>query len=527
MEDNKCSHEVVVWSKFISLDVTTMDEGRRSKVDIRILRNNGAFGDPLLLNKKADIRVADVEKHQKKITSVPLRETCAQITIKALLEEYKDYLGQLDLKTVWLILRQYSPAIRRDDDIAKTLFCSHSVDLANLTFSAKFELLERCLKQVLRNELIAQKYWLFLKKLANEASRRKYLRNNPLESVWRSLKHADSRELQKITEALRDWSLNQVQMDRMVLPLLGQVEKDGEYYHRFAIDSKVLMKVFAAFSLIHKNELCALNFGDIELLPNGDAQAYITKFLDEKGKLRYYADGEKRQILCRKSALAKLVTYCFLVRKKYVKKSLGRLSDADLRDLPVFWEHETTCKTKVKRISLKTAGKLYNELLADAQACDLAPKACEKLSVNIDDIIQYIDIGITSSAEFALINNLKLWAEAIFGLENGELAYNSGVEPFSTIDRHYIAWYAIFNQIAAAGKLDRLAARYMAILMPTDQQPTRRTMHLTGKSMQLLWTPPADKRGMVRLEVCCNQTLEVSIETGYGHAAQTDCFNDQ
>ena len=217
-------------------------------------------------------------------------------------------------------------------------------NVPNLTFSVKFELMERSLKQVLGKERIGQKYWLFLKKLANEASRLKYLRNNPLETNWRQLKHADSRELQKITEALRDWSLNQVQMDRMVLPLLGQVEKDGEYYHRFAIDSKVLMKVFAAFSLIHKNELCALNFGDIELLPNGDAQAYITKFLDEKGKLRYYADGEKRQILCRKSALAKLVTYCFLARKKYIQKMFGRLSDVDLRTLPVFWEHETTNK---------------------------------------------------------------------------------------------------------------------------------------------------------------------------------------
>lgn len=527
MEDNKCSHEVVVWSKFISLDVTTMDEGRRSKVDIRILRNNGAFGDPLLLNKKADIRVADVEKHQKKITSVPLRETCAQITIKALLEEYKDYLGQLDLKTVWLILRQYSPAICRDDETAIVLFCNGSQDLANLTFSTSFEQLEKCLKNVLRKDLVAQKYWLFLKKIANVASRLKYLRHNPLETVWRQLKHADSRELQKITEALRDWSLNQAQMDRMALPLLEKVEKEGALHYRFEIDSKVLMKIYAVFSLIHKNELCALNFGDIELLPNGDAQANITKFLDEKGKLRYYADGEKRQILCRKSALSKLVTYCFLARKKYAKKSLGRLSDADLRDLPMFWEHETTNKTMVKRITLKSAGKLYNELLADAKTCEFTQSIRDKLSVDIDEVVEYIDIGISSSAEFTLINNLKLWAEAIFGLENGELAYNSGIEPIATIDRHYIAWYEVFNQISTAGKLDRLTARYMAILIPSDRRPIRRTMNLTGNRMQFSWVPPADKRGMVRLEVCCDKSLEVIVETGYGHAVQTDCFNDQ
>lgn len=509
------------------MDITTMDGGRRSKVDIRLRLKDGGLGKPLLGKQKVDILISDAEKHQAKIQAVPLRNTCAQITTKSLLEEFEESFGVLDLKTAWLIVRQYSPAVRRDDDIAMVLFCENCADMANLTFSVKFELMERSLKQVLGKERIGQKYWLFLKKLANEASRLKYLRNNPLETNWRQLKHADSRELQKITEALRDWSLNQVQMDRMVLPLLGQVEKDGEYYHRFAIDSKVLMKVFAAFSLIHKNELCALNFGDIELLPNGDAQAYITKFLDEKGKLRYYADGEKRQILCRKSALAKLVTYCFLARKKYIQKMFGRLSDVDLRTLPVFWEHETTNKTMVKRITLKSAGKLYNELLADAKTCEFTQSIRDKLSVDIDEVVEYIDIGISSSAEFTLINNLKLWAEAIFGLENGELAYNSGVEPFSTIDRHYIAWYAIFNQIAAAGKLDRLAARYMAILMPTDQQPTRRTMHLTGKSMQLLWTPPADKRGMVRLEVCCDKSLDVTVETGYGHAVQTDCFNDQ
>ena len=527
MDENKCSHRSIPWSKYVVMEVTTMDGGGRSKVDIRLHLEDGTLGKPLLGKRKVDIRISVVEKHQAKIQTVPLRNTCAEITAKSLLKEYKEHFSMLDLKTAWLVVRQYSPAIRRDDDIAMVLFCGNCVDMANLTFSAKFDLLEKSIKQVLGKELIAQKYWLFLKKLANEASRLKYLRNNPLESNWHQLKHADSRELQKITEVLRDWSLNPVQMDRMVLPLLGQVEKGGKFYHRFAIVSKVLMKVFAAFSLIHKNELCALNFGDIELLPNGDAQAHVTKFLDEKGKLRYYADGEKRQILCRKSALSKLVTHCFLARKNYVKKSLGRLSDADLRDLPMFWEHETTCKTKVKRISLKTAGKLYNELLVDAQACDLAPKVYKKLSVNIDDIIQYIDIGITSSAEFALINNLKLWAEAIFGLENGELAYNSGIEPVATIDRHYIAWYEVFNQISTAGKLDRLTARYMAILIPSDQRPIRRTMHLTGNSMQLLWMPPADKRGTVRLEVCCNQTLEVTVETGYGHTVQTNCFNDQ
>ena len=120
-------------------------------------------------------------------------------------------------------------------------------------------------------------------KMANVASQLKYLRHNPLETVWRQLRHANTREISKIIDALRDWSLTQQQMDQMVIPLLEEVKVEEKVYHRYEVDSKVTMKVFASFGLIHKNELCALNVGDIELLPYGDAQVSITKYVDKNG----------------------------------------------------------------------------------------------------------------------------------------------------------------------------------------------------------------------------------------------------
>ena len=363
--------------------------------------------------------------------------------------------------------------------------------------------------------------------MANVASQLKYLRHNPLETVWRQLRHANTREISKIIDALRDWSLTQQQMDQMVIPLLEEVKVEEKVYHRYEVDSKVTMKVFASFGLIHKNELCALNVGDIELLPYGDAQVSITKYVDKNGKLRYYEDGGKRQILQRKSALAKLVTRCFISRKKYIKKSLGIAYDTELRDMPLFWEKETTCKTKVKRITLKTAGELYKELIADAQASNPVQESSNTLSINIDDAIEYLDIGISSSAEFVLINNIKLWTEAIFGLENGELAYNSGVEPVSTIDRHYIAWYAIYNMLATAGKLDRFTAQYLTLLEPANKRPAKRTICLNGTCLELTWNPPVDKRGIVRLEILSEAPLAVSVDTTYGHTVRMVRFNEE
>ena len=192
------------------MDITTMDGGRRSKVDIRLRLKDGGLGKPLLGKQKVDIRISDAEKHQAKIQAVPLRNTCAQITTKSLLEEFEESFGVLDLKTAWLIVRQYSPAVRRDDDIAMVLFCENCADMANLTFSVKFELMERSLKQVLGKERIGQKYWLFLKKLANEASRLKYLRNNPLadepgDTIVVTIRNADEQEMTGEIRLVESW----------------------------------------------------------------------------------------------------------------------------------------------------------------------------------------------------------------------------------------------------------------------------------------------------------------------------------
>ena len=526
--DKGCAHKQISWSKHVELITTEMDGGCRTKVDICIRSHmNGSLGEGLLLQKE-DIRVKNAEKHQSKVMEVPLKEKHEKTIVEALLAEFKDCFSQLDLKTAWLIMRRLSTAIRRDEEIARVLFCGENQELANLGFSSKFEQLEKAVKNVLKKkDLIAQKYWRFLQKLANEASRVKYLRNNPVETVWRQLRHANTREISKIIDTLRDWSLTQQQMDQMVIPLLEEVKVEEKVYHRYEVDSKVTMKVFASFGLIHKNELCALNVGDIELLPYGDAQVSITKYVDKNGKLRYYEDGGKRQILQRKSALAKLVTRCFISRKKYIKKSLGIAYDTELRDMPLFWEKETTCKTKVKRITLKTAGELYKELIADAQASNPVQESSNTLSINIDDAIEYLDIGISSSAEFVLINNIKLWTEAIFGLENGELAYNSGVEPVSTIDRHYIAWYAIYNMLATAGKLDRFTAQYLTLLEPANKRPAKRTICLNGTCLELTWNPPVDKRGIVRLEILSEAPLAVSVDTTYGHTVRMVRFNEE
>lgn len=523
----------VRWSKDVTLCVTECchPDGFRAKVYVqKAPRTEGGKPGTSLFGEigEADLRAKNETALMKKIMQVPLRDQYCSIIAKDLEKAYRGRSEGLSLKTIWLILRTKSRPIRGREEEAIKLFCGEDQSLANLTFGASYDELRVALQSVLQSKLVAKRYWLFLKMLANQATKHHLITRNPLEKIWTKVESEDNRIIYEIQEALRDWSFSQPEMDRMVMPLLEPILVKQKHAYQHVVDSHVLAKLFVLFAMIHKNELCALDFGDITFLPNGDAQVLVTKYIDENGKVKPYNEGGRHRLLRRKTVLTHLLAVCFQHRKAHVA-SLLSLSEHDLSDVPVFWESEALKKSKIRRLTMKTASKLYDQLLDSSNRQEIDAEQGSSLAVNDGDIVRYVDIGVSRKTEFVFLNSLRIWAEAVCGCENGEITFNAATEAAATIDRFYIGWDAAYNQVATAGKLDRLTSRYMAVLFPRHANTQKRTVTIMESSHTESWTPPADKLGRLRLEIPLNPKAELrlKVETRYGHQVITTIYEEE
>ena len=527
------SPEPVPWSPEVILQVakSCCEDGFRAKVNVKKApRMEGGKPGTSLFNEigEADLRAKSEEALMKKVMEVPLKEKYFKIVANDTFEAYRGRSEGLSLKTIWLILREKSRAIRGRDEEARVLFCGENQSLSSLTFGASYDALKKALQSILETEFVPKRYWLFLKMLANRAVKHKIIQINPLEKIWSKVEAEDNRILHKIEENLRDWSFSKQELDRMVIPLLQPVQRNGESVYPFASDSHVLAKLFVLFSLLHKDELCAITFGDIVFLPSGDAQVLVTKYVDENGKIQYYNGGGRHRVLCRKTVLNGLVTHCFSLWKANAMSLLG-LSEKDMADVYVFWESAATAKSKIRRLSLKTAGTLYDQLLEASKRKEVDAEQGSSIAVQDGDIVRYVDIGISRKTEFIFSNSLRIWAEAICGCEDGEISANAGTQAKATLDRAYVGWHAAYNQMATAGKLDRFSARYMPLLFPGSAKTSKSTERIGGISWTGNCVPPADKLARLRLEIPLDDkaSLQVKVETWYGHRVNATIFEEE
>ncbi len=154
--------EKINWSKTVVLLVSKNVQANKCRIKVNVQgfpsKLNGKPGKSLLGTQEADIRTKSEATAMKKIWDVPLRKKCSMRIVQGIMRAFGDQFGLLDLKTAWLVLREYSEPIRRHDEEAFELFCNSCQDLADLTFAATFEQLEAALKKVLNRNVVPQKY---------------------------------------------------------------------------------------------------------------------------------------------------------------------------------------------------------------------------------------------------------------------------------------------------------------------------------------------------------------------------------
>lgn len=467
------------------------------------------------------LRAKNEEDLVKKLADLPLQEEMYQSVIDEIIRVYGNCPELLTIKTVWFCLR---PLLNKksyyDDDLAKQLFCGESQALANLTFRASYEEYCEAFAAVLGTYTVSMRHWAVLWQISAEAVEHGFLEKDPFSTFIPAIE-ADTREkIYPIQDALRKWCFNEVEMDRMVLPLLERLPSGKAL---FEVDSHAFFKLSALFSFVRKAELCALTVDDIELLPNGGAQATITKFVDEKGNIQEYGQRGRNRRRRRKSAWPPFLAECFKRRLKCLQEQFGWSSEA-MQKMPLFFEKEPSYKAaKVKCCSLQTATKLFKELLATA---------------NIpDDWIQLLDgkeardvnLGLSRKIENNFINSSRILS-GFYGLEDGETAYNAGTAPEMTIDDRYIGHDAPGNQIRTSAKMHRMSARFLRqIVSSVTPVPRRYSINVNDVVCHKVAEPPVDKCVRLAVEILPDSDMfygpiTVRIQSHFGHGTHATVF---
>lgn len=456
-----------------------------------------------------------------KLAVLPLREELYQPVLDEVIRVYGNCPELLAIKTVWFCLR---PLLNKksyyDDDLAKQLFCGENQALANLTFRASYEEYCEAFAAVLGTYTVSMRHWAVLWQISAEAVEHGFLEKDPFSTFIPAIE-ADTREkIYPIQDALRKWCFDEVEMDRMVQPLLERLPS-GQFL--FEEDSHAFFKLCTLFSFVRRAELCALTFGDIVLLPNGGAQAIITKFVDDKGNVQEYGQRGRNRRRRRKSAWPPFLAECFKRRLKYLQEQFGWSTEA-MQGLPLFFEKESSYKNaKVKPCSLKTANSLLQDLLGFANVPE--------------DWIQLLDgkqardvnLGLSRKTESVFINSTRILS-AFYGLEDGETSYNAGTEPEETIDTNYIGYDAPGNQILTSAKMHRMSAKFLRQIVPSvSPVPQRCAINVNGAVCHKVAKPPVDKCVHLSVEILPDSDtfhgpITVRIQSRFGHRMHATVF---
>lgn len=467
------------------------------------------------------LRAKSKEDLIKKLSALPLKEEFYQPVLDEIIRIYGNCPELLTIKSVWFCLR---PLLNKksyyDDDLAKLLFCGESQALANLTFHASYEEYCEAFATVLGTNTVSMRHWAVLWQISAEAVEHGFLEKDPFSTFIPAIE-ADTREkIYPIQDALRKWCFDEVEMDRMVQPLLERLPS-GKFL--FEEDSHAFFKLCTLFSFVRKAELCALTFGDIVLLPNGGAQAIITKFVDDKGNVQEYGQRGRNRRRRRKSAWPPFLAECFKRRLKYLQEQFGWSTEA-MQGLPLFFEKESSCKNaKVKPCSLKTANSLLQDLLGFANVPG--------------DWIQLLDgkqardvnLGLSRKTESVFINSTHILS-AFYGLEDGETSYNAGTEPEETIDTNYIGYDAPGNQILTSAKMHRMSAKFLRQIVPSvSPVPQRCAINVNGAVCHKVAEPPVDKCVHLAVEILPDSDtfhgpITVRIQSRFGHRMHAAVF---
>lgn len=457
----------------------------------------------------------------KKLMALPFKEEFYQPVLDEIIRIYGNCPELLTIKTVWFCLR---PLLNKksyyDDDLAKQLFCGESQALANLAFDALYEEYCDAFATVLGTNAVSMRHWAVLWQISEEAVENGFLVKDPFATFMPAIEATTRQKVYPIQEALRKWTFNDDEMNRMVQPLLERLPSG---HALFEVDSHAFFKLCALFSLVRKAELCGLTVGDIELLPNGGAQATITKIVDDDGKVHEYAQRGRNRRRRRKSAWPPFLAECFKRRLKYLQEQFGWSNEA-MQGMPLFFEKEPSCKnSKVKLCSLKTANSLLQELLGFANVPE--------------DWIQLLDgkqardvnLGLSRKIESNFINSTRILS-AFYGLEDGEVSYNAGTEPEMTIDTNYIGYDAPGNQIRTSAKMHRMSAKFLRQIVPSvSPVPQRYTPKVNDAVCNEVVEPPADKCVRLAVEILPESDtfhgpITVRIQSRFGHRTHATVF---
>lgn len=522
------SPEIVI--NYTSYNVSTTDGSYiRARAYIRKMDDtNYEKRGNAIAGARAEISVngESEEKWIEKIRQMPLREGMYKLILNEVLRVYGDKPQMLSLKTIWFCLRpELQKMMTYDDELAQQLFCRENQSVSNLTLTATYEEFCDAIMAVVEVDSVPLRFWKLMRQIAALAKEYSFAEQNVIEDWWPEITANGKQRLYQVQEALRKWCFTDEEMKRMFLPLIASEGCDELQVHRYVWDSHALMGLYIMFSLIRKRELCALNIGDIEYMPNGGAQARITKYVDKNGTVQQYTGRGKERNLIRKSALPPILAAC---TKEYVEhlRQTMLLTEESLKEQPLFAE-EVPKEQKIKRCSVDAAAEVYRTLLE----CAGIPE--NKIVLLNREQMRVVDMGISRKTEYVYMNNIRIMASA-YGLEDGELCYNAGTEPETTIDAHYIGYDAPQNQIATSAKMHRMTAKYCEILFPRNAVPERVTVNRERGKIKKSFVVPQDKMGKVILELVCESSdgaFQIAVSTKYGHSAEMTVWggdtNDQ
>lgn len=462
------------------------------------------------------LRAESEDELRQKLYELPLRKDLYMPIRNDIVRVYGNCPEKLSLKTVWFCLRPYlMEKDAYDDELAQILFCGAEQALANLRFSASYEEFCQALLAVLETNAVPQDAWTLLNQIADKGGEFGFLESNPLDEFWPAIEKESKAKVYRVQESLRKWCFTDEEMDRMFDPLIEMQAADSipHALRRYVCDSGALLKLCALFSFIRKAELISLRFGDIEDLPNGGAQVRIRSAVDEHDNIIQYTGKGATRRRRRKSALPPVLAHCIRQRREWLQRALG-LSDEEISEIPIFLEEEPRGKQKVQRCSYKRATTLYKELLKAAKVPE------DKRMMLEGKLARLVDFGLTRKTESNFSNSFRILA-SWYGLEDGEVSYNAGVEPESTLDSHYIAYDAPQNQIATSAKMHRATAKYFARILPAGPATRAEYFDVSESVHRCAFEPTANQKvhlyTNLQFTKPTGSSINISVRTNFGH----------
>lgn len=462
------------------------------------------------------LRAVTENELRQKLFELPLRKELYKPICDDIVRVYSNFPEKLSLKTVWFCLRPYLMEKNAyDDELAKIVFCGAEQALANLRFSASYKEFCDALLAVLETDAVPKDVWALLSQIADKGKEYGFLETNPLDEFWPTIEKESKAKVYRVQEALRKWCFTDEEMDRMFAPLIERqvVNSTSHALHRYIYDSGALLQLCALFSFIRKAELISLHFSDIEDLPNGGAQARIRSAVDEHDDVIPYTGRGSTRRRRRKSALPPILAYCIRQRRTWLQQIMG-LSDEEVAEMPIFLEAEPNGKKKVHRCSYKKATRLYKELLKAAKVPE------DKRMLLEGKLARQVDFGLARKIESNFSNSFRILA-SWYGLEDGEISSNAGVEPESTLDAHYIAYDAPQNQIATSAKMHRATAKYFARLLPVEPAIKVEQSEVLEPVNRGTFEPGVDQNvhlyANLQFANPTDSPVSVSVRTNFGH----------